>query len=41
MLYGAEGAVCSVKYKTRKYSVGRAYSCWMLNLLVRHAINRL
>jgi len=21
----------SDKYKTHKYSVGRAYSCWMLN----------
>jgi len=24
----------SDKYKTHKYNVGRAYSCWMINLLV-------
>jgi hypothetical protein len=24
------------KHKTHKYSVGRAYSCWMLNLFVHH-----
>jgi len=27
--------------KTHKYSVGWAYSCWMLNLLVRHVTSRL
>jgi len=26
----------SDKYKTHKYSVGRAYSCWVLKLLVHH-----
>jgi hypothetical protein len=31
----------SDKYKTHKYSVGRAYSCWMLNLLVHHVTSRL
>jgi hypothetical protein len=29
------------KYKTRKYSVGRPYSCWKLNLLVHHVTSRL
>ena len=29
------------KYKTHKYSVGRAYSCWILNLLVHHVNSRL
>jgi len=28
------------KYKTHKYSVGRAYNCWMLNLLVHHVTRR-
>jgi len=28
---GTSRCLFSDKYKTRKYSVGRAYSCWMLN----------
>jgi hypothetical protein len=31
----------SDKYKTYKYSVGRAYYCWMLNLLVHHVTSEL
>jgi len=31
MLYGTEVAVCSQINTKHKYSVGRAYSCWMLN----------
>jgi len=31
----------SDKYKTHKYSVGRACSCWMLNRLVHHVTSRL
>jgi hypothetical protein len=31
----------SHKYKTHQYSVGRTYSCWMLNLLVHHVTSRL
>jgi len=31
----------SDKCKTHKYGVGRAYSCWMLNLLVHHVTGRL
>jgi len=29
------------KYKTHKYSVGRKYSSWKLNLLVHHVTSRL
>jgi hypothetical protein len=29
------------KYKTHEYNVGRAYSCWMLILLVHHITSRL
>ena len=29
------------KYKTNKYSEGRTYNCWMLNLLVHHLTSRL
>jgi hypothetical protein len=38
---GASGCLFSDKYKTRKYSVGRAYGCWMLCLLVHHVTSRL
>jgi len=31
----------SDKNKTHQYSVGRAYNCWMLNLLVHHVTSRL
>ena len=31
----------SDKHKTRKYSVDRAYSCWMLNWLMHHVTSRL
>jgi len=41
MLYGAEVVFFWDKYKTHKYSVGRTYSCWMLNLLVHHVTSRL
>jgi len=37
MLYGAEVAVYSeINTEHIKYSVGRKYSYWMLNLLVHH-----
>jgi hypothetical protein len=36
---GTSRCFFSYKYKTHKYSVGRTYSCWMLNLLVHH-VNR-
>jgi hypothetical protein len=38
-MYGVRGTcrcLFSDKYKTLKYSVDRAYCCWMLNLLVHH-----
>ena len=38
---GTNRCLFSGKYKTHKYSVGRAYSCWMLNLLVHHVNCRL
>ena len=38
---GTSRYLFSDKYKTRKYSVGRAYNCWMLNLLVHHVTSRL
>ena len=38
---GTSRCLFSDVYKTRKYSVGRAYSCWMLNLLVHHVTGRL
>jgi hypothetical protein len=42
MLYRAKIVVFfSDKYETHKYIVGRAYSCWMLNLLVHHITSRL
>ena len=40
MLYGAKVAVCSQINTKHKYSVCRAYSCWMLNL-VHHVTGRL
>jgi len=37
----AQVAVCSqINTKKHKYSVGRAYSCWMLNGLVHHVTSR-
>jgi len=33
---GTSRCLFSDKYKTHQESVGRAYSCWMLNLLVHH-----
>ena len=38
---GTSGCLFSAKYKTHKYSVGRAYSCWILNLLVHHVTSKL
>ena len=38
---GTSRCLFSDKYKTYKYSVGRAYSCSMLNRLVHHVISRL
>ena len=35
-----KGLSCYNK-KTHKYSVGRAYSCWMLNILMRHVTSSL
>jgi hypothetical protein len=37
MVYGAEVAVYEINKKTHKYSVGRVYSCWMLNLLLQQS----
>ena len=40
-VYDVSGTSCCLfldKYKTHKYSVGRAYSCWMLNQLVHHSV---
>ena len=36
----AQVAVCSQTNTKHKYSVGRAYSCWILNLLVHHVTSR-
>jgi len=41
MVCGAEVAVCSKVNEKHKYGVGRAYSCWMLNLLVHQVTSRL
>jgi hypothetical protein len=38
---GTSRCLFSDKYKTQKYSVGRAYSCWMLSLFVLQVTNRL
>jgi hypothetical protein len=41
MLYGADIVVfLSHKYETHQHSVGRAYSCWMLKLLMLHATSK-
>jgi len=41
LLSGTSRCLFSDKYKTHKCSVGRAYSCWMLNLVVRHVTSSL
>jgi hypothetical protein len=38
---GTSRCLFSDKYKTHEYSVGRAYSCWVFNLLVHHITSRL
>jgi len=38
---GTSRCLFSDKYRTNKYNVGRAYSRWMLNLLVHHVTRRL
>jgi len=38
---GTSRCLFSDKYKTYKYSVGRAYSCWMLNFMMQHVTSRL
>jgi len=38
---GTSRCLFSDKYKTHNYSVGRAYSCWIVNLLVHHVTSRL
>ena len=38
---GTSRCLFSDKYKTHKYSVGRAYSCLMLNMFVHHVTSRL
>ena len=43
-VYGVSGTsrcLFSDKYKTHKYGVGRAYNCWILNLLVHHVSSKL
>jgi hypothetical protein len=41
MMEVAQVAACYQVNTKHKYSVGRAYSCWMLNLLVHHVTGRL
>jgi len=38
---GTSRCLFSDKCKTHKYSVGRAYDCWIFNLLVHHGTSRL
>ena len=41
LLSGTSRSLFLDKYKTNKYSVGRAHICWVLNLLVHHVTSRL
>jgi hypothetical protein len=41
LAWGGDWCLFWGKYKTHQCSVGRTYSCWMLILLMFHAISRL
>jgi len=41
VVWGRSHSFFSDKYQTCKHSVGRAYDCWMLNLLVHHVTSGL